>query len=488
MAIAEQIKRSLDTVSDWSDQYTAPLGIVFHRVDLTNLDDTITRYASEKDWCKVLAVKRTAEIFGYSSPTLDEKVKLALANIDLFACRLPKMADGWWWNTYYHILNGFRYAKELSYETAKWSSVESAYGGLKNLRLSVDKYFHRCNPDTGAVERVGEGEWHQASALAGAWMKFYELGVNDALNMLYFEWSEFNRIFWKQDPEGNHYIYSTDNPSYEARSGSVFQTWIKAYKLYPFVVSENIPRIVDDLQYRYLAKGWDSPQWGGRKVVISHYPNVLQSRLDGTLEGWAVLHLFYKWLKDTAKSTMRNMLLGNGAVKASDALLSSDLFDSSSNRFRMTSDQPCTDRATCFGAAALFLMAVTPKTGCLAIPIGAEGLETYELEFLNPYHFSFNYERRQIMIPVYGGKISFTFGTKEVEANFPYDGIYTVSFSDDWNSITSTSMVGKLDKLYLVEPKYPTATEIALTALGATLAAFPIMYFGKEAVKKVKGG
>lgn len=487
MTIADQIKKSLDTITDWADLYTSTFGIVFGKVDLTNLDNAVTRYANEGDWQKVLSVKRKAEIIGYVSQTLDEKVKLALTNIDLFTCKLPKMTDGWWWNTYYHLLNGFRYATELGYETAKWDSAEKAYYGLKNLRLTRDRYFHKCDPDTDTVERIGEGEWHQASALAGAWMKFYELGVKDALNMLAYEWSEFNRIYWTQDPEGNHYIYRTDSPDYEAKNGSVFQTWVKAYKIYPFAVSENFPRIIDDLQIRYLAKGWDSPQWGGYKVAVNRYPSDLGRRLDGTLEGWTVLHMLYKYLSDDSKLNMRNMLLGRGTTKASDAILSSDLFDSASNRFRMANDQPCTDRATCFGAAALFITAIAPNTGSLAIPVRAEGLETYELEFFDPYHFGFNYEKRQIKIPVYGGKISFTFGTKEVEADFPYDGIYAVSFSDDWNSITATSMVGKLDKLYLVEPKLPTATEVALTVLGATLATVPITYFGREALKKVKG-
>jgi len=480
--IAEQINLTLKTVTDWTDQYTATYGIVFNKVDKANLDNAITRYANEGDWQKVLTMKRKAEIVGYSSPTIDEKVKQALTNIGQFTCKLPKMADGWWYNWYYHLLDCFRYAKELNHETDKWDDPAKAFRGLWDLRTTQTKYFYRCNPDTGTVERIGEGRWHQASALAGTWMKFYELGVRDAVYSILHEWEEFNRIYWSI----NHYIYRTDYPDYEVRFGSVFQTWVKAYRLHPFAIPENFPRITGDLTVRCLLNLWLSPQWGGKNVVVHHYPKNLEQRLDGTLEGWAVLHMFYPLFSEGIKSNMRDMLLGKGVVKASDALLASDLFNPATNRFRMTDTWSYSDRASCFGAAALFLMAITPDTASLAIPVRAEGIEMYEADFFDPHHFEFNYEAKKIKIPVYAGKLTLTFGEKPVEAKFPADGIYAITFTDDWGGITSITRVGDLDQTYLKLPHVPTPTEAAVALLVTTLGSIPLYHLGKTLIRKVK--
>lgn len=489
VAIAEQINTSLKTVTDWTDQYTSTFGIVFRKVQPRILDSAITRYADAGEWVKVMTIKRKAEIVGYSSPTIDEKTKLALTNITMFTTgKLPQIEAGWWWNWFYCTLNGFRWAKELNHETNKWDDPTSAFNALARVRTAQEKVFYRCNPDTGEVTRMFGGRWHQVGALAGTFLKFHELGVRDALLMAAYEWKFLNEVYWKLSKTyGNHYIYAPEWEDWEVRNPDVFQTFTKALKVAPEHFSINFPRIIDDVSARYLSYKWVSPQWGGYNVVVHHFPGNLERRLDGTLGAWIILHMFYRRFTDPIKSNMRDMLLGRGVVKASDALLASDLFDPASNRFRGTSTWGFSDRATCFGCAALLLMAIVPETGCLAIPIHAEGMEMYEFECLNPTHFEFNYEAKQIKIPVYAGKLKFTFGTKEVEAKFPYDGIYRVTFSSDWNQIIDVARVGDLEAVYLDPPKpLPTLTEAMFANFAQTLAVLPITALSRTTLKKVK--
>jgi hypothetical protein len=127
-----------------------------------------------------------------------------------------------------------------------------------------------------------------------------------------------------------------------------------------------------------------------------------------------------------------------------------------------------------------------PETGSLAVPIQAEGFGSMEWAFFNSTHFGFNYETKEVKLPVYGGKLQFKLGTKPVEVSFPYDGIYRVSFSSDWNDLKSISYVSDLPAQYLIPPRKPTAIESALNLLSLIFAAHPIYMFSKTAIRKVK--
>ncbi len=492
--IAEQIKKTLDTISDWTDEYTATYGIVFKKVSPTNLDAVAERYASEGNWHRVLAVKRKAEIVGYSSSTIDDKVKQALTNISQFTSQLPKMPDGWWWNSYYHLLNCFKYARELNHETDKWSNPLTAFRTLRNLRFEIPP-FHRCNPDTGVVERLEGGRWLDSAALAGAWMKFAEVAKGtsqqstlcaEVSDILPYEWRQFNRLFWLLSTKGNYYKYGVENEGYDASFGSIALTWAKAFTLHSLTLTENFHYLIMDISNRCISKKWDSPQWGGYSVAVKLYPTNPERRLDGTLIGWAAIQTFYRDFSDSIKQNVKNMLLGKDVPKASENLLASDLFDSASNRFRMGSGESLSDRASCFGAATLFLNAIVPDTGSLAIPLRAEGIAEYEAEFFDPTHFEFNYEAKRIKIPVYAGKLKFIFGDKEAEVKFPYDGIYAVTFSTDWNSITSIQRVGDLKDIYAYPPKAPSALELSVAAIATMIGTAPIYYFSKDLIKKAE--
>jgi hypothetical protein len=61
-------------------------------------------------------------------------------------------------------------------------------------------------------------------------------------------------------------------------------------------------------------------------------------------------------------------------------------------------------------------------------------------------HFRFDYESQTIRIPVWAGKINFTFGTETASYNFSDNGIYEVTFSSDWNNVTNANKISSLSE------------------------------------------
>jgi len=164
---------------------------------------------------------------------------------------------------------------------------------------------------------------------------------------------------------------------------------------------------------------------------------------------------------DYLKENIRNMLSGKTPPKASDALLQSDLFDSATNRFRLRPEKATTDYATARGSALLFINAIIPEDGSLAVPLSAEGVIAEDDNWFNPVHFGFDYATKTIKIPVYKWSLTFQFGTKQVTTYFPDDGIYSVGFTADWNSIITKTWLSELEGIYLY-PKTPPPNPITL--------------------------
>ena len=114
-------------------------------------------------------------------------------------------------------------------------------------------------------------------------------------------------------------------------------------------------------------------------------------------------------------------------------------------RWRDSLNYPYSDDATCGGAMILFLNGIVPDTGSLAIPVIEETFQDWYSMF-PPSHFRFDYESQTIRIPVWAGKINFTFGTEPASYSFPDNGIYEVNFSSDWNSVTNAIKVSSLSE------------------------------------------
>ena len=84
---------------------------------------------------------------------------------------------------------------------------------------------------------------------------------------------------------------------------------------------------------------------------------------------WAALLGFYGNLTSTMQSQVQAMLNGSaGPAPAWNLTMQSELYDSSTNMFRMHSDSSDSVEATADAAVLLMLLSTVPVTGCLAVP------------------------------------------------------------------------------------------------------------------------
>jgi len=462
MPTAEQIDTSLNTITDFAKEpmFARLLGRVANDVFDTKIDSE----KAASNWLGILFTKLEAELCDYQSSTIDTAIKDALTNITMAtAYAIPINSDTAYFQCWRGSdLNAYRYSKELNHETAKWN-LQNAYNGFKTVRQAQTRVYWRFNPDTGAVERMFGGRWHQSGCLSRIWTLFYDMGITEALQMAEDEWNHLNSVYWNTD----HFIYAPDWVNWEMTAPRVFfaylTLWLRKNRTLP-----NFERIVTDIENRYLLELWGSPQWGGYKVTIHHYSGNLERRLDAQLSAIGLLHLVYPLLSQTAKGNFRKLLKGEEVTSMNDALLGSDLFDSATNRFRLTSGLSLTDSATLYGCVALFLQSIIPDSGFLAVPIQSVAYRTNDVFFADSHHFGFDYGKKQIKIPCFSGRIEFKLGTALTSYDFPTDGIYQVTFSDDWNSITAVEKVGDLDREYIQAPApapapAPTVWEIMMT-------------------------
>jgi hypothetical protein len=486
VAVAEQIKTSLDSITNWKETSdTALLGLVFGKNSPSVLDDLITTYANANQWIDVARVAALARTCGYHSPTIEDKIKLFLTNMPMFSSApvpINSTYDGgtWFEPELNVVMSGYLWARRLNHEKERWDS-QKAYDKLIILRANEAYPFSGINVDTGATYRqFPTGRWHESSGMINTFRHGVHFAVNaDIWELL--EWRQLNEIFWLE----NHYNYSPSYPNWDMHAPLIHFATTKLHVNHMRMLAQ-FYRVVNDTELRYLHDGWGSPQWGGYNVIVRHYPSNLQRVLDQYLPTIGLLQTLYPTLSDDGKSKFKGMLNGTIAPRMADGLLASDLYVAP--RFKLTSDAAPSDAATAYGCAILFLMGIIPDTGSLAVPVRQEGMGEVDISFLDSVHFSFNYANKEIKIPVYAGSLNFMYGTTPVTVAFPYDGIYTVKFSDDWNKVTSTQWVGELKADYLQAPTPPPSVTTQLAALTVSVAGLgattPLMRKALETAKE----
>ena len=487
--LADQINACLREVTSWKD--LANIGVVMHKSSLDDFDTWITSRANASDWKGVFAVKRYAEQAGYSSSTIDAKVKLALSNIPMFNnYSLPKTdtsGSGYFWPWDRYVLYGYRYAEELNWGTGRWNKT-SGFLALKSMRDWYGRAFYRCNPDIPVADSLYGTRWHQAGSLMDSFFIFYKLGVKDALDYAVQEWRWLNNKLWFND----HFNYAPSSSSWEFSGISVFPNVAKLHLNGTSL--GNWSRVMTDLQYRYTSSLWSSPQWHGTyKVAEHHHPGNPERRLDGTLDAWIMLNTFYGLFNSGNRTNMKNMLEGNGVTQAWVGLNASDLRRTTTNLFRLTSSSSYSDSSTALAALGLFLIGISPQDGRgLAIPLISDRHSDYAS--LNYRHFEFDYTNRKIKIPVWGGTtLKFIYGKTGATEYFETTGIYNITFTSDWNSISQVVKVSNLyfDEYYLWAQEssisaparviWIVAVVVTIAGLGVTL----LVYF-KKSRKQIK--
>ncbi len=145
-----------------------------------------------------------------------------------------------------------------------------------------------------------------------------------------------------------------------------------------------------------------------------------------------------------------------GTNKAWQGLISSNVYFN--GQFAVVGGATPSNDATICGAALLFLDGIVPITGTLNIPMREENYNDYRTQFLSS-QFRFDYAGHQITIPVNAGKLTFIYGTAPVSYTFSTNGVYTIQFSNDWNTITTVNGVA-------VPPSAPAAPQNLIATSG----------------------
>jgi hypothetical protein len=410
-------------------------GQIFCELPLSAYDRDVQTQVNSGNWVQALQGIRMAEIDGYRSSVIDNCTRQVLDNHPM-AGTLPANYPGDLFLVYYRFeINGYKYAERLGYALSKWNKSQAC--------SDFAKIFENCTSFIWSCDSselvTGDDRYYDGSAQTlDVFLKFYEIGVPEAIAYADDVWNRINNYSWL-----GYYPYHL---------GGLYDGMVECEVCFHTIIGEyaeeknnSIPyydRLLQDINYKLLVDGWNSSLWYPEGYCITHAGFYSEKRLGNTLSAFQVLQSYYPQFNDTMKDTLIQLL--TGSTPAWEGLVfQSGLCDTTSYRFKGTAYNPwtvnpphpsVTDTCTAIGDWLLFLDGIVPSTGSLAIP---ELDEVYEdvCSSFSFQNFSFNYDTKTIRIPVNAGELKFQFGTTLVPYTFPNNGVYEVTFSNDWNSI-----------------------------------------------------
>jgi len=448
LTLAEQIEACANAVN-WSSPDTifsvTHFGQVFSKLSLNAYD--LAFQALNSNPVEKMKVVRLAEIDGYAGVTWENAAKDCLDRISMVG-GLPATSSeaGGVFHVYHrYVLNGYRYAEELNYQTEKWNKT-AAFIDMAKLYDKEHVPFLYGNPETNFTWYPYHRYYDDTAQCLNVFVKFFDLGVSDAI-------VKADEVYdWLNDPSksnlwnGTYYKYRPEG-GIECETGP-FNMLIANYYTHKTSLNYYPDRCVSDLNYKLLAQGWTSPLWSPGSYVLRHAVSNPQKRLHNTLAAWTALQAYWPFFSSSQRSAVVQLLTGN--PKAWYGMCQySGLYQDSSKRWSLTSsDGAASDHGTVCAAMLLFLLGIVPDTGYLAIPLNEEHYEDF-WSFYPRTHFNFDYSNQKIRIPVNAGTIKFQFGTNQISWAFPYTGIYEVRFSADWNSITGATYIEGLTPNYV---------------------------------------
>jgi len=413
-------------VDSFADPVTIHFAATMGTTSLQQYDSVVFSNAYDCFYAKTLA-----DIDGYTSSSLDSKVKSALTSMPMIG-NMPRTYQSYWLVYDRYMINAYRWSQQWNIETAKWNETQAAEeaincyhkAGRALLGLDLDRgwqYGNRYYDENGQTLDIMNKLGSSSDALA--------------------IWNYLNSAHWN----GQIYAY-TPGGGFECEVGP-FAMLIGYYH----ATNPTIPyfdRISLDLYNKMLKNGWSSPAWSSSPGVMKHASTNPEKRLENTLDGFTALQAYYCLGSTDYKQAFQSLL--TDSPKAWEALVSSPLY--SSGKFSWREGQSVSDAATASGMMLLLLEGVVPDTGCLAIPLNEWRYQ--DQATMLPYtHFRFDYSSRRIRIPVFAGSIKFQFGTSVANATFTSNGIYEVQFSSDWNNVIGVNFVSPLsDQFYYLQP------------------------------------
>jgi hypothetical protein len=395
-------------------------GIIFGEYNDSAYDQMAQLLLNGEDWSQLIELKRAAEVSGYDSAVLDSAVKQALINMPMLGS-LP--SDNGFWTTEGFLMWGYKYAQQLGVSTWNADAAFSQLSGLIDeagggFESSVDGTTPNQTPSSQAYTRYYD---EQAETLRDCYI-FYLDGVPAALAYCNQLWNHLLNDGWWDSSDG-WFSYTPESQLFECEMGK-FASVISWYLGGP------PPQVVSDLSQKLLTNGWNSAGWSLGNDVIIHaaYPNgtALNSQLRPaeTLMAWRALQATYPYMDSAEQASMDNMLTGNAWSLA----LASGAFGTINPK----SEE---------GIMTAFLMGIIPGTASLNAGFEEDCYNLNEISFPSN-EYMFDYADHTITIPIEGsGQMQFNFGTSLASANFPGTGIYNVTFSNDWNTVTEINGV-----------------------------------------------
>jgi hypothetical protein len=405
----------------------------------------------------VLRVKRLAEIDGVTEAVSDTSVQDYLSTVQMSGYVPITYLERYYLIYHREASHGYRWAN--SSLQSKWNASEAS----AEIDCIVRKFNESSSEPNefyfdkggGSAASIGTNigysleqdlpiksyRYYDDTAQTIEW--FLEVGGNSYLNTCDYIWNFQQDYFWN----GRFYGYSDDS-----RYKSNMETEVGPFALISgryLMTKGNFrqfgSRIVSDLNAKLLVNGYSSPLWN--HYTLNHLPDYDERRLENAVIAWGALHAYYPQMTSTMQTTLQGMCdIGWRGLIAEPRS-----FDSTTNRFRMWAGSQSTMSATGAGLMYMFLNGIVPKTGSIAIPLNDECYED-TASWSPATMFRFDYNNHQIRIPVNAGQLEFLFGSGRASYTFPSSGVYTVTFSDDWNIVMSTNRIGSFDSQFKYVP------------------------------------
>jgi hypothetical protein len=353
------------------------------------------------------------------------------------------------------VLYAYQWAVELNYQTAKWN-LTKAYTTFNNTVASYQKPLLCVGSDgEGWGIDYGPRYYDECAQTIDMYLTFYLLGISDGLKQAQYWWNWENDNLWAFTETGEgYYQYALDNQDFECEAGS-FDMLI--WRLYAHDQSTpHITNLFTDIETRALSQNWSSPQWAD--YVVVHTTGNYQQRLGNTIISWASMMGLYGNMTATMQAQVQMLLNGTAADEPAWSLtMRSELYDNTTGLFRMRSDwDGPANEATADAAVLLMLLSTVPETGALAVP-----LQDYQYQDLNGIidggFFNVTLAARKVTISVSNpGTFLSMFGTHIFQYSIESPGIWQLTFSEDWNSLTAKTLLSELPntRLYLGAANY----------------------------------
>jgi len=448
---------------DWNstDYRIVHTGLLFNKVLPSQYEGAME--ANLNNTVAMLNLRSLADTDGYYSKNLQNLTLQALANQQMIG-HLPCTYSGYdtlldlYVNETFLIYDRFMadaygWAKGTVYES-KWD-VHQATNEIFSMISTPDKvglYYPYPSSTSYYHDRFGNHtytnpRYHRYYDDVAETIEFLlalnEKGGQSTRQKCLDIWQWMQNGFWI-DP--NNYSYPNGFYSYNYLSGSPSISKIAECEVNFDLIIRQLAEIngglqyfpdrcLSDVSYKLVSNNWSSTLW--ENYVIRHATDNSQKRITNTLNAFVVMDNYYDLMNSTTKKNFANMLAGtNETLSAWKGLIQSGLYSNGTFSFDGTTSPTSSD--TCVGLKLLLLDGIVPETGSLAIPPKEERYEDTESMF-SAKNFNFDYDNRTIRIPVHAGSLGFQFGTELTNYTFPSDGVYTLHFSSDWNSIISVN-------------------------------------------------